>query len=318
MNTEVEVFGVSTEYFFIKYRGEFGFFPKQHLKERAKVDFTFPVMLDIEELGNIKQLKQKNFLNLYSRSKTGQLDAALAGLDNLTVEEKKPEVPDLTKTIEASPPVPEKHIIEDTTVNKTGTESGEQKIPSNEPVVDSELRSGEDVNNKVAPGSTSEPGIEVSSEEQDNEDDDDEDEDEEDSEEDDTQPELLMIPPNPNPTEQQANLTEESKNIVDPLNNDDKLINEDTPKPPVDEKANDLPLTNVKVDDNQIKIESPVMEEKIENLQPPTESLNIPIVAATETAPSIPESVKEDIVIPVHEEVNEMPLLDQPKTYEAR
>ncbi|CRL00820.1 CLUMA_CG014071, isoform A [Clunio marinus] len=65
VNSEVEIYGKTNDFYYIKYGKKFGFLPKHNLREKMRGKFTVEVELDLSKLRIDEQVKETNFLHEY-------------------------------------------------------------------------------------------------------------------------------------------------------------------------------------------------------------------------------------------------------------
>lgn len=194
VNSKVDIFGVTDDLYYIRYNRNFGFLPKNHLRESSKGNFLFDVEVDISKYRIDQSVREENFLSKFleasqtpppsseqpNSERPAQNDSQPAPVHE-EVEESAPKEPDaVVKPQEVVPSKPDVDTAETTEKPAAVVESAESENDS---------------------------GIEDEGE------DDDEEDDEEESDEDvpsvldsasQEQPELVAIPPGRNtelPTE---------------------------------------------------------------------------------------------------------------------
>jgi Cornifin (SPRR) family len=182
VNSEVEIFGMTDDLYYIRHGKNYGFLPKNHLREKARGNYPFQVEIDLSTRRIDQQVREQNFLFEFLKS-------------------SQPQVEDMNmnETI-AAPALNETEPSQD---NVVSANDKPQEVPLDAPA---------DVKTDV--NSEQQPQAALESDENDNdsgidEDDEDEDDNEEDSEEviensppasnpkveENQQPELIAIPP---------------------------------------------------------------------------------------------------------------------------
>lgn len=84
MNSEVEIFGATDDLFYIRHGRNYGFYPKTHLREKAKGYFPHTIEIDLSNLKGINpQVRQENFLYQFL---SGQVAPQILESDNITTD----------------------------------------------------------------------------------------------------------------------------------------------------------------------------------------------------------------------------------------
>ena len=84
VNSEVEIFGATDDLFYIRHGRNYGFYPKSHLREKAKGNFPHTIEIDLNNLKGINpQVRQENFLYQFL---SGQFVPQIPESDNITTD----------------------------------------------------------------------------------------------------------------------------------------------------------------------------------------------------------------------------------------
>jgi hypothetical protein len=189
VNSEVEIFGVTTDLYYIRHGKNYGFLPKNHLREKARGNYPFSVELDLSNRRIDQQVREQNFLHEFLK----------------TSQQAQVQEVNVTETIknEAQPaPVnePSQENVEEVPQAVQEAPKEAQEVPR-----DSPFDEPSDTKQNELPAASDEAendsGID---EDEDDEEEDDEEEEEESNEvldkkekkEEVEQPELIAIPPN--------------------------------------------------------------------------------------------------------------------------
>lgn len=68
VNSEVEIFGMTDDLYYIRHGKNYGFLPKNHLREKARGDFPFSVEIDISSRRIDQRVREQNFLHEFLKS----------------------------------------------------------------------------------------------------------------------------------------------------------------------------------------------------------------------------------------------------------
>lgn len=168
MNSEVEIIGMTDDLYYIRHGKNYGFLPKNHLREKARGNFPFEVEIDMSGRKFDQQVREQNFLHEFLKSSQPVQPT------QLNVNETKSE-PAKTETL----PAP---------VNEPSQENIVQPIVTDKPL-DIPLDKEPEV--KPVSAETDDDENDSGIDEEDDEDDEEEDENSEEVQ----QPELVAIPP---------------------------------------------------------------------------------------------------------------------------
>lgn len=203
VNSEVEIFGMTDDLYYIRHGKNYGFLPKNHLREKARGNYPFEVSIDIGSRRIDQTVREQNFLFEFLKSSQ---PAAAASAVNETVSEPA--------KVEALPaPVNEPSQELDPKANEIPLEVNPKVTEEVKPEVAKtddtkpEVATSDDTKHEVVKPDEIKP--EVASTESDEDSRIDEEDDEEDDEEEDEdseevpanpevanpQPELIAIPP---------------------------------------------------------------------------------------------------------------------------
>ena len=196
VNSEVEIFGMTDDLYYIRYGKTFGFIPKNHLREKARGNYPFSVEIDLGNKRIDQTVREMNFLHEFL--KLG------------------PTVPvnENTQASNVSEPAPVNEPNQETLPAPVNEPSQENQIPT-KPIVNDIPLDGNSAENKTETDSVQKVQEVRAEEDEDNDSgiDDEDDEDDEEGEEDEedsveekalnsesqkineNQPELVAIPP---------------------------------------------------------------------------------------------------------------------------
>ncbi|KAG5674519.1 hypothetical protein PVAND_004481 [Polypedilum vanderplanki] len=68
VNSEVDIFGATDDLFYIRYGRNYGFLPKNHLREKARGNFLHSVEIDIASLKINQEVRETNYLHEFIKS----------------------------------------------------------------------------------------------------------------------------------------------------------------------------------------------------------------------------------------------------------
>ncbi|KAL7044093.1 hypothetical protein ACKWTF_001776 [Chironomus riparius] len=88
LNSEVEIFGATDDLYYARYGRNYGFLPKNHIREKAKGNFIHSVQLNLDTLRINSQVKETNFLHEMLKS-SSQPDQQISNQTNSSPDENK-------------------------------------------------------------------------------------------------------------------------------------------------------------------------------------------------------------------------------------
>ena len=88
LNSEVEIFGATDDLYYARYGRNYGFLPKNHIREKAKGNFIHSVQLNLDTLRINSQVKETNFLHEILKS-SSHPDQQIINETNSSVDEKQ-------------------------------------------------------------------------------------------------------------------------------------------------------------------------------------------------------------------------------------
>lgn len=94
VNTEVDIFGMTSDLFYIRHGKTFGFLPKNHLREKSRGNYPFDVEIDISNKRIDQAVREQNFLHEFLTAPQTQ--------DELKINETLSEV-NATETLPVKP-----------------------------------------------------------------------------------------------------------------------------------------------------------------------------------------------------------------------
>lgn len=68
VNSEVEIYGITDDLFYIRHGKNYGFLPKNHLREQARGNYPFSVTIDVGKYRIDQQTREQNFLHNFLES----------------------------------------------------------------------------------------------------------------------------------------------------------------------------------------------------------------------------------------------------------
>lgn len=202
VNSEVEIFGMTDDLYYIRSGKNYGFLPKQHLRETTRGNFPFQVEIDFSSKLINQQVREQNFLYEFLKSNQPAEEAEVKLNETVSV-------PAQTETLPApvNEPSQENLVAKEAPLEPLGEVAAIDTIGTSAEI-------------KSEPQVTQQPISKESEEDSGVDDDDDDDEDDEDDSEDEVekkdeieQPELIAIPPQKDP---------ESAKIVETIKDDPK------------------------------------------------------------------------------------------------
>lgn len=334
MNSEVEIFGMTDDLYYIRHGKNYGFLPKNHLREKARGNYPFEVEIDLSTRRIDQQVREQNFLFEFLKSSQPQIAEVTINekVDVLAINGTEPSQENAASANEKPQEISVDALVDVKTEEKSG--QPQAAIENNESDNDSGIEEDDDEEEDDEEGTDEES--EEDSVSVDNQ---------LDEETEDKQPELVAIPPskdtdtpeifNEVPKEPlalpvAASFTEE---IQQDVNNFENSTVEEPPAPienvpefaPIKENITEQ-TGNILQAQNETKKTSPDVVEASKVVEdvvmiPPTPGLESskteeqvtqstpPAVEepiAAEKAPE-PEIVKKEPA-PVKEEISELPL----------
>lgn len=199
VNSEVEIFGMTDDLYYIRSGKNYGFLPKQHLRETTRGNFPFQVEIDISGRLIDQQVREQNFLYEFLKSSQPAQETELKLNETASAPAKTETLPAPVNEPSQENPIASDPIASDVPLDIPLDKATEvPALPATE--TSAENKSEAPAAQTISKESNEDSGVE-----------DDEDDDEDDSEEvpeksaevlqekKDEQPELIAIPPHKDP-----------------------------------------------------------------------------------------------------------------------
>jgi hypothetical protein len=297
VNSEVEIFGATDDLFYIRYGRNFGFLPKNHLREKARGNFLHSFEIDIATLHINQEVRETNYLHEFIKSSSQTHPEPNKNIND-SGNETKENVKQQTGENSVDNASPEKQEERPTDYIPIGTE------PKIEPA-------SIKLEEKPAAETTddeNDSGVEEEEEYEDDEDDEREDEEIFDKPEQNNsteQPELLAIPPNKNVPEEIP--TPQPASVDNATVTQEELVKDVPEQAPLDTTSNSKQPEEVELPVSKETVEQKTETiEKLEKNETIAEQEKVP-----DTKPDDIQQFKEEIVNeilkPQEEEKKELP-----------